>query len=97
MLDGDEAGHAAAEEVAGAIANVAWARIVHLPDGIQLGKVARPELEQLLGRIEKESLCGGEYKERKTCPELAPGSGRVSSYPLISLHFLSLLLYNIAH
>src|SRR3954452_20523180 len=28
-----EAGHAASEEVAGAIAKIAWARIVHLPNG----------------------------------------------------------------
>jgi hypothetical protein len=31
--EGADAGRAAAEEVAGAIANVAWSRIVHLPDG----------------------------------------------------------------
>jgi DNA primase len=53
MLDGDEAGRAAADEVAGAIAKIAWARIVHLPNGRQPDRVDRAELEQLLGRIEK--------------------------------------------
>jgi DNA primase len=50
MLDGNEAGHAAAERVAGAIANVAGARIVHLPDGTQPDTVEPAKLERLLGR-----------------------------------------------
>jgi DNA primase len=50
MLDGDEAGRAASEEVAGAIANVAWSRIVHLPDGVQPDTIDRAQLERLLGR-----------------------------------------------
>ena len=53
LLDGDEAGREAAEKVAGAIANVAWCRIVHLPDGRQPDTVDRAELERLLGRTEK--------------------------------------------
>jgi hypothetical protein len=44
---------AAFEGVAGAIANVAWCRIVHLANGRQPDNVDRAELEQLLGRIEK--------------------------------------------
>jgi hypothetical protein len=77
LLDGDEAGRKANEKVAGVIANVAWCRIVHLACRRQPDNVDRTELEQLLGRNEKSSLCEGEYKERKSCPELAPGSGRV--------------------
>jgi DNA primase len=50
LLDGDEAGRRAAEEVAGAIANVAWSRIVHLPDGAQPDTLDRAQLERLLGR-----------------------------------------------
>jgi DNA primase len=50
MLDGDEAGRAASEEVAGAIANVAWSRIVHLADGVQPDTLDRAQLERLLGR-----------------------------------------------
>jgi DNA primase len=50
MLDGDEAGRAASEEVAGAIANVAWSRIVHLPDGAQPDTIDRAQLERTLGR-----------------------------------------------
>ena len=53
MLDGDEPGREAAEKVAGAIANVAWARIVHLPDGAQPGTVDRAELERRLGRSQE--------------------------------------------
>jgi DNA primase len=52
MLDGDEPGRAAAEEVAGAIANVAWSRIVHLPDGAQPDTIDFGSLERLLGRSE---------------------------------------------
>jgi DNA primase len=52
MLDGDEAGRAASEEVAGAIGNVAWSRIVHLPDGAQPDTIDRAQLERLLGRGE---------------------------------------------
>jgi hypothetical protein len=70
-------GREATEKVAGAIANVAWCRIVHLPNGRQPDNVDCAELEQLLGRIKKKSLCGGEYKERETCPDLTSGSGRV--------------------
>jgi DNA primase len=50
LLDGDEAGREAAEKVAGAIANVAWCRIVHLPDGTQPDTVDGAGLERLLGR-----------------------------------------------
>jgi DNA primase len=50
MLDGDEPGREAAEEVAGAIANVAWSRIVHLADGAQPDTLDRAQLERLLGR-----------------------------------------------
>jgi DNA primase len=50
LLDGDVPGQAAAEAVAGAIANVAWARIVHLPDGAQPDTVGAALLERLLGR-----------------------------------------------
>ena len=50
MLDGDEPGREAAEKVAGAIANVAWSRIVHLPDGAQPDTVDPAELERRLGR-----------------------------------------------
>jgi DNA primase len=50
MLDGDEPGQAAAEAVAGAIANIAWAGIVHLPDGAQPDTVDAAQLERLLGR-----------------------------------------------
>jgi DNA primase len=50
MLDGDEAGRAASEEVAGAIGNVAWSRIVHLPDCAQPDTVDGAVLEHLLGR-----------------------------------------------
>ena len=90
MLDGGEAGRAASEEVAGVIANVAWCRIVHLANGRQPDNVDRAELEQLLGRTKKVSLCGGEYKERKTCPNLTSGSGRVLFYPSLGLHSLTL-------
>ena len=97
MLDGGEAGRAASEEVAGVIANVAWSRIVHLANGRQPDNVDRAELEQLLGRTEKYSLCEGEYKERKSCPKLAPGSGWVFFYPSLGLHSPTLVRYNIAH
>ena len=53
LLDGDEAGREAAEKVAGAIANVAWSRIVHLPDGTQPDTVNRAELERRLGRSQE--------------------------------------------
>jgi DNA primase len=53
MLDGDEAGRAASEEVAGVIANVAWSRIVHLPDDVQPDTVDVATLERLLGRGER--------------------------------------------
>jgi DNA primase len=53
LLDGDEAGRAAAEEVAGAIANVAWARVVHLPEGAQPDTVDHAELERRLGRSQE--------------------------------------------
>jgi DNA primase len=53
MLDGDEPGKAAAEEVAGAIANVAWSRIVHLPDGTEPDTIDPAQLERLLGRGER--------------------------------------------
>jgi DNA primase len=52
MLDGDEAGRAASEEVAGAIGNVAWSRIVHLPADAQPDTIDRAQLERLLGRGE---------------------------------------------
>jgi DNA primase len=52
MLDGDEAGREASEKVAGAIANVAWSRIVHLPDGAQPDTVDPAALGRLLGREE---------------------------------------------
>ena len=50
LLDGDDPGREAAEKVAGAIANVAWARLVHLPDGVQPDTIDRAQLERLLGR-----------------------------------------------
>jgi DNA primase len=50
MLDGDEPGREAAEKVAGAIANVAWSRIVHLPTGEQPDTIDRTQLERMLGR-----------------------------------------------
>ena len=52
MLDGDEPGREAADKVAGAIANIAWARTVHLPDGMQPDTIDGAELERLLGRGE---------------------------------------------
>jgi DNA primase len=53
MLDGDEPGRAASEEVAGAIANVAWSRIVHLPIGAEPDTIDPARLERLLGRGER--------------------------------------------
>ena len=53
LLDGDDPGREAAEEVAGAIANVAWARIVHLPDEAQPDTVDPAELERRLGRSQE--------------------------------------------
>ena len=50
LLDGDDPGREAAEKVAGAIANVAWSRIVHLPEGVQPDTIDRAQLERLLGR-----------------------------------------------
>jgi DNA primase len=50
MLDGDKAGREASEKVAGAISNVAWSRIVHLPDGAQPDTIDRAQLERMLGR-----------------------------------------------
>ena len=50
LLDGDEAGRAASEEVAGAIANVAWSRIVHLPAEAQPDTLDPARLERLLWR-----------------------------------------------
>jgi DNA primase len=50
MLDGDEAGREASEKVAGSIGNVAWSRIVHLPDGAQPDTLDRAQLERTLGR-----------------------------------------------
>jgi DNA primase len=50
LLDGDDAGRAASEEVAGAIANVAWSRIVHLPADAQPDTIDPAQLERLLGR-----------------------------------------------
>jgi DNA primase len=52
LLDGDEAGRAASEEVAGAIGNVAWSRIVHLPAEAQPDTVDPAALGRLLGREE---------------------------------------------
>jgi DNA primase len=52
LLDGDEPGREAAEKVAGAIANVAWSRLVHLPEGVQPDTIDRAQLERLLGRGE---------------------------------------------
>jgi hypothetical protein len=46
-------GRAAAEEGAGAIANVAWARIVHLPDGAEPDTIDPATLDWLLGRGER--------------------------------------------
>ena len=53
MLDGDEPGRAAAGEVAAAIGNVAWTRIVHLPDGAEPDTIDPAQLERLLGRGER--------------------------------------------
>jgi DNA primase len=53
MLDGDDAGRKAAKEVAGAVAEVAWTRIVHLPDGAQPDTIDAAELDNLLGRGER--------------------------------------------
>jgi DNA primase len=53
MLDGDDAGREAAEKVAGAIGNVAWSRIVHLPDGAEPDTIDPAQLERLLGRGER--------------------------------------------
>jgi DNA primase len=53
LLDGDEAGRAAVGEVAAEVANVAWARIVHLPDGAQPDTIDRAALDRLLGRDER--------------------------------------------
>ena len=53
MLDGDEPGRAAAEEVAGAIGNFAWSRIVHLPIGAEPDTIDPAQLERLLGRGER--------------------------------------------
>jgi DNA primase len=50
LLDGDDAGRAASEDVAGAITNVAWSRIVHLPAGAQPDTIDPAQLERLLGR-----------------------------------------------
>jgi hypothetical protein len=97
LLDGDEAGRKANEKVAGVIANVVWCRIVHLACRRQPDNVDRTELEQSLGCNEKWSLCEGEYKERKSCPELAPGSGRVFFHPSLGLHSLGLICCNILH
>ena len=52
LLDGDDPGREAAEKVAGAIANIAWARIVQLPDGSQPDTIDQAQLERLLGRGE---------------------------------------------
>ena len=52
LLDGDDPGREAAEKVAGAIANVAWARVVQLPDGTKPFTIDRAQLERLLGRGE---------------------------------------------
>lgn len=54
LLDGDMPGREAAGRVAGAIAKVAWSRIVHLPDGAQPDTVDRAELGRLLGRGQEE-------------------------------------------
>jgi DNA primase len=53
LLDGDEPGRAAAEDAVGAIANVAWSRIVHLPLGAEADTIDPAQLERLLGRGER--------------------------------------------
>jgi hypothetical protein len=50
MLDGDEAGRKAADDVAVRLARHWWTRIVSLPDGGQPDTIDVGELEQLLGR-----------------------------------------------
>jgi DNA primase len=50
MLDGDEAGRAASEEVAGAITNIAWARSVYLPFSTQPDTVDQDMLLRIVGR-----------------------------------------------
>jgi hypothetical protein len=50
MLDGDEAGRTAAEDVAVKLARHWWTRIVSLPDGAQPDTVELDTLDQLLGR-----------------------------------------------
>lgn len=57
LLDGDDAGRAAAGEVAGAIASVVWARTVQLPDGTQPDTVEQPELVRLLWGSAQDARC----------------------------------------
>jgi DNA primase len=55
MLDGDEGGRTAADDVAVKLARHWWVRIVGLPDGGQPDTVAVDELERLLGRVQREA------------------------------------------
>jgi DNA primase len=66
MLDGDEAGTEAAEAVAGAIANVAWSRIVHLSDGMQPDTIDRAELGRMFGRDRQRWSVTVEEKQGRT-------------------------------
>jgi DNA primase len=50
MMDGDDAGRAAAPAVAARLAAHWWVRIVSLPEGAEPNTLKRNELEQLLGR-----------------------------------------------
>ena len=81
LLDGDEPGREAAEKVAGAIANVAWARIVHLPDGAQPDTVDGCRTRAAARARSIIDCVGGEYLPSRSLPHLrnliTPGFGWV--------------------
>jgi DNA primase len=49
LLDGDEAGRQAAQEIADRLVHRLWVRIVDLPDGQQPDRMSPEELDALLG------------------------------------------------
>jgi DNA primase len=51
LLDGDEAGRKAVEEIAGRLVHKLWVRVVDVPDGKQPDELPAEELQALLGKM----------------------------------------------
>jgi DNA primase len=51
LLDGDEAGRRAAQEIAARLAPKLWVRVMDLPDGQQPDQFSTEELQRVLARL----------------------------------------------